>query len=82
MSIKKDKSKVKSGLGEEKSEKEKVGRGGKGRDGGTERLESSRQGKAEGKRMLKKINIWVISSRWGQGLPKGLRLAAPTHHAP
>lgn len=54
---------------------------GRGRDGGTERLESYRQGKAEGKKMLKKINIWVISSRWGQGLPKGLRLAAPTHPA-
>lgn len=38
--------------------------------------------KLKGKKCLKKINIWVISSRWGQSLPKGLRLAAPTHPAP
>lgn len=38
--------------------------------------------KLKGRKFFKKINIWVISSGWGQSLPKGLRLAAPTHPAP
>lgn len=38
--------------------------------------------KLKGRNCFKKINIWVISSQWGQSLPKGLRLAAPTHPAP
>lgn len=44
-------------------------------------LETYKQKKTEGKKIVntfKKINIWVISSPWGQGLPSSLQISS-TH---